>query len=175
MVKTNYSDRLLGFRSGGGGYPMKFQWNNLSRYFAKQIRLRDPFGGWLIAVDMKSESSYVVVNSAIWQLLIVTGIGDSVTSIHEDGEVPSAFVLHQNFPNPFNPSTVINYEVPSADHVRIAIYDIFGREIETLVDEVVSAGHHEVEWDADGIASGMYLYQIKTPNFFDVKKMVLLR
>jgi len=93
---------------------------------------------------------------------------------------PETFELDQNYPNPFNPSTKISYTLPSNGNgqmskVVLKVYDILGTEITTLVDELQTAGHHEVEFKADNIASGVYIYRIETPSFIATKKMVLLR
>ncbi len=74
--------------------------------------------------------------------------------------IPSVFSLSQNYPNPFNPTTKINYELPSDANVNITVYDLMGREIKELVNGVVSAGYHTVQFDASGISSGTYFYRI---------------
>ena len=89
--------------------------------------------------------------------------------------------LIDNYPNPFNPSTKIKYSVPSnvksgAADVKLIVYDILGREIKTLVNEKQQAGNYEVNFNASGLASGMYIYRIEVGNkFSSTKKMILLR
>jgi hypothetical protein len=97
-----------------------------------------------------------------------------------NSNTPSDFSLSQNFPNPFNPVTKIKFEIP--DQVRndnavvtLKVYDILGREIATLVNEEKPAGEYEVEFNAANLPSGIYFYQIKSGNFIENKKMVLLR
>ena len=85
---------------------------------------------------------------------------------------PGEFQLYQNYPNPFNPSTIIQYQIPKPQHVTIRIYDELGREITTLVDTDQSAGIHTVDFDARGLASGVYFYRIETPTIRDTKKMI---
>jgi hypothetical protein len=87
----------------------------------------------------------------------------------------SRFQLHQNFPNPFNPKTIINYELSIANDVDLSIYNLLGQKVATLVSEKQNAGYHQVEWDASGFASGLYYYKIKSGEFMDMKKMILLR
>jgi aminopeptidase N len=87
----------------------------------------------------------------------------------------SRFQLHQNFPNPFNPKTIINYELSIANDVDLSIYNLLGQKVATLVSEKQKAGYHQVEWDASGFASGLYYYKIKSGEFMDMKKMILLR
>ncbi len=91
-------------------------------------------------------------------------------------ERPIAFMLEQNYPNPFNPSTKIRYTVPSRQEVSIEIYDLLGRKVEQLVHELKEPGSYEAEWNADGIASGVYMYRMKAgESVIVVKKMMLVR
>jgi hypothetical protein len=97
-------------------------------------------------------------------------------------EVPSSYVLEQNYPNPFNPSTVIRYQLPANGHVTLKIYDMLGREVSTLVDGELEAGHQSVEWTATEFASGVYFYRLqaretggKARKFIEVKKMLLVK
>jgi hypothetical protein len=91
------------------------------------------------------------------------------------GVVPIAFKLDQNYPNPLNPKTIINYELPITNYVDLGIYNLLGQKLVTLVSEKQNTGHHQVEWDASGFASGIYYYRIEAGEFVDVKKMILLR
>jgi hypothetical protein len=90
-------------------------------------------------------------------------------------EVPTAFSLAQNYPNPFNPATEIRFAVPVAGGVELKIFDLLGREITTLVNEVKQPGIYTVTWDAAAQASGVYFYRLKAGSFVDTKKLVLLR
>jgi hypothetical protein len=85
------------------------------------------------------------------------------------------FRLYQSYPNPFNPSTTIAYRIPEDTHVLLSVFDVLGKEVAHLVDGFRSAGRHEITWDANGFASGVYFYQIKAGSFLDVKKAVLIR
>jgi parallel beta-helix repeat protein len=89
--------------------------------------------------------------------------------------VPKDYKLSQNFPNPFNPNTIINYELPISNFVELTIYNLLGQKVATLINEHKKAGYHQIEWDASEFASGAYYFHLKTGNFQDVKKMVLLR
>jgi hypothetical protein len=73
---------------------------------------------------------------------------------------PAEFALGQNFPNPFNPTTIIRYELPTQSRVTLKIYDVLGQEVKTLVEEVQGVGYESVEWNASGVASGVYFYRI---------------
>jgi hypothetical protein len=107
----------------------------------------------------------------------------SVTSVDKNiKNVPTALSLEQNFPNPFNPITTIRYALPHSARVNLAVYDLLGRKIETLVDEVQTAGWKEVTWSGATVSSGLYFYRITvigsaTPNqrFTQLKKMVLVK
>lgn len=91
------------------------------------------------------------------------------------GTVPNQFSLGQNFPNPFKPTTVIMYALPTNSHVILKMHDLLGREVIVLVNETKKAGYHEVSFDASRLASGIYLYSLKAGDFTSVKKLVLLR
>ncbi len=100
---------------------------------------------------------------------------DFITSVRSLPELPERFMLSQNYPNPFNPSTTIKYQMPSTNHVTIKVFDILGREVATLVNEVKQPGSYEVTWDAAGYASGMYFYRLRAGGFMSTKKLVLLK
>jgi len=107
----------------------------------------------------------------------VTGnVNAQLTDIHEEGKgIPSRFELLQNYPNPFNPATTIEYGLPSASRVELRLYDILGREVATLVNEVQTPGYHTVRFDASGLASGVYFYRLRAGEFTQTKRMLLLR
>jgi hypothetical protein len=85
------------------------------------------------------------------------------------------YVLYQNYPNPFNPITTIRYEIPQAGQVTIDIFDILGQRVKTLVDEYKQVGRYEVKFTSTGLASGVYIYQLRVNDFITSKKMVLIR
>ncbi|OGU78796.1 MAG: hypothetical protein A2W11_03155 [Ignavibacteria bacterium RBG_16_35_7] len=91
------------------------------------------------------------------------------------GSVPTDFALEQNYPNPFNPATTIKFSIPQSSRVTLKIYDILGREVSTLVNEVRNAGNYEVNFNASGFASGMYIYTITAGDYRASKKMMLLK
>jgi len=123
---------------------------------------------WITAVDVNGNESDPSI--------IVT-----VTLAIDNGlAVPMDFALQQNYPNPFNPSTQIQYALPRDAKVTIAIYDLAGRRIRTLVNEQVSAGFHSTLWNATSdmgspVSAGVYIYTITANDFRDVKKMILLK
>jgi len=112
---------------------------------------------------------------------LATGSGIELVSLEQTGSTgveendnlqPARFELSQNYPNPFNPSTVIRFNMQKSGHAIIKIYDITGKEIATLLDGVISAGSHQVTWNAKNLSSGVYFYRMQAGNFVDTKKMV---
>jgi len=93
--------------------------------------------------------------------------------------IPTEFALSQNYPNPFNPITTIRYQLPISSDVTLKVYDLLGREVAILVDDYKQAGSYEIEFNsASSIntpASGIYFYQLKTRNFIQTKKMILIK
>jgi hypothetical protein len=100
----------------------------------------------------------------------------SIKTINFTGsETPVTYDLAQNFPNPFNPSTTIRYQLPKDGVVTIKIYDILGSEVATMVNEEKTAGKYEVNFNASSLASGVYIYKIQAGDFVNSKKMILLK
>jgi hypothetical protein len=98
---------------------------------------------------------------------VSTGNGNTI--------VPDKYALNQNYPNPFNPSTTIKFGLPKESDVKIIIYDIYGREVHTLVNGKYNAGEYEITWNASEYASGVYFYKMITNNFYEVRKMTLVK
>jgi hypothetical protein len=132
----------------------------------------DPeYDGWMVyykvtAVDFSGNESDPASPKT------TTGIGEKI--------FPRKFALYQNVPNPFNPSTVIKYDVPEAIRVRITIYDVSGREARTLVDEFKTPGTYEASWNglnnsSEQMSSGVYLYKIEAGDYVQSRKLVLLK
>ena len=89
--------------------------------------------------------------------------------------MPREYSLSNNYPNPFNPVTRIEFSLPEAGLTRLTIYDLQGREVAKLIDGEMNAGFHNVTWDASKMASGIYIYRLTSGNFVATKKMVLLK
>ena len=105
-----------------------------------------------------------------------TATVDNTTGAEENEKsIPQAFVLSQNYPNPFNPSTIISYALPSASHITLKVYDVLGREVETLVDEQKGIGLHSALFDGSLLAGGEYFYRLQAGSFIQTKKLVLLK
>ena len=94
--------------------------------------------------------------------------------------IPYYYTLHQNNPNPFNPVTTLSYDLPGQAQVTLIIYDLIGREVTQLVNTTQDAGYRSVQWDATDsfgmpVSAGVYLYQVRSGEFVQTKKMVLLK
>jgi len=98
----------------------------------------------------------------------------SATAVKESKNVVAAnFTLAQNYPNPFNPVTTIGYALPNAENVNLAIYDVTGKHVATLVNEYQTAGVYSAQWNATGLASGIYFYKLQAGSYSETKKLVL--
>jgi hypothetical protein len=105
-------------------------------------------------------------------------IENQVTNVDDDQGsllVPDEYRLEQNYPNPFNSATAIKYSVPQRSNIVLKVYDILGKEITTLVNEEKDQGVYTINFDANELASGLYLYRIQAGSFIDTKKMILLK
>ncbi len=97
------------------------------------------------------------------------------TSTEESPGLPSRMELHQNFPNPFNPTTNIRFELPIAGEVRLTVYDVIGREVAVLANGRLSAGHHEIAFNASDLGSGTYIYRLQTGNQVQTRQMLFVK
>ena len=130
--------------------------------------------GKLVALGFPFETIYTqnVRNQLMGKILAFFNIS---TSVRTEQNIPNDFVLRQNFPNPFNPSTVISYQLPVTDHISLKIYDAIGKEIADLVNEEQSAGEHSVTFNASHLSSGTYFYHLRAGLFSSVKKMLIVK
>jgi hypothetical protein len=110
------------------------------------------------------------------QMIMIEG-GNNYVSVDDDAssEIAHSFELSQNYPNPFNPSTQIHYQLPASDFVALKVFDVLGREIETLVNERQNAGKHSVQFNASNLPSGLYFYRLEAGMNHDTKKFLLLK
>ncbi|MCH8122869.1 MAG: T9SS type A sorting domain-containing protein [Bacteroidetes bacterium] len=102
-------------------------------------------------------------------------IDSGPTAIDDDFELPVQISLEQNYPNPFNPVTSIRFSLPNATDVSLRVFDLLGREVDTLVDELLSSGPHEVQFDASSLASGIYIYKLESASESLTRTMTLLK
>ncbi len=118
-----------------------------------------------------SLTGYAVGDSG---MVLKFGVPTSVTT-QEESEMPEDFFLHQNFPNPFNPTTEIAFAIGEWSLVSLRIYDVMGRDVATLVNEAMPAGRYCVQFDAGHLASGVYIYRLQAGNFASTRKMLVVR
>lgn len=98
-----------------------------------------------------------------------------ITDVSEDVRIPAEYSISQNYPNPFNPTTKIKFALPETAWTKITIYDLLGREIRTLINEVVEAGYHAIRFDAHNLPNSVYIYKIQSGDFTQTKKMILMK
>ena len=110
-------------------------------------------------------------NNKGWKVLNYQG----TTDVKDNKVNVDSYELSQNYPNPFNPTTTIEYKIPESGLVTIKVYDILGREVQTLVDQQLQPGFYSVQFDGSNLASGIYFYRIKADNFVQTKKLMLLK
>jgi photosystem II stability/assembly factor-like uncharacterized protein len=103
----------------------------------------------------------------------LNGIPVGVSS--NNNEVPNSYILSQNYPNPFNPQTTISFNIPSSGITSLAVYDIMGREVTVLVNEMKTAGRYSVTFDGTNLSSGVYFYKLTSGTFVESKKMLLIK
>jgi hypothetical protein len=117
--------------------------------------------------------TYLVIDPERWILMdtpVITSLDDFRVS-----STPLEFQLYQNYPNPFNPSTIINYELPITNYIDLSVYNVLGEKVATLVSGIQKGGFHRVQWDANDMAAGVYIYKFRAGKFSDVKKMIVIR
>lgn len=106
----------------------------------------------------------------------ITLVRGRLVSVEDDlKDLPTSFALEQNYPNPFNPTTTIVYDLPSESRVRLAVYDMLGRRISTLVDKIQPPGRHEVSFAAGELTSGLYLYRLEAGDYLESRSMLLAK
>jgi aminopeptidase N len=169
------------------------------KFFANQTQLNTPFHKMPITLRIPFTSGPAdtvrVMNDVNGQVFIFDYTGKQPTAptfdpnndivlksasllvgaTGNETQIPEKFSLYQNYPNPFNPVTVIKYDVPENSNVKISVYDATGKEVKTLVNEIKSAGKHEVMFNGVSLSSGVYYYKIIAGNFSDIKKLVLVK
>ena len=149
----------------------------------KRLRIVVRIERRLIPAGTEIRTGFVVFVIAILVARITVHAGDSgvvysvtTTGLSDDvNTLPEGFYLGQNYPNPFNPLTVIQYGVPEKARVMITLYDVLGRELVRLVDEVQDPGVKNITFDARSLSTGVYTYRITIGKFTESKKMVVIK
>lgn len=128
--------------------------------------------GKTVEITFKADAA-----NSVWSYLYLDDIAitSSLTDIEDADLVPVKYKLNQNFPNPFNPETVIQYQLASTSFVSLKIYDVLGNEVSTLVNETKTPGTHQIIFNASNLPSGIYMYRLNAGSFSSTKKLVLIR
>lgn len=138
----------------------------VSYYFAAQDNLAEMVGTFPLGGRGVNPPG-TIPPKTLFTYSIIVGMTENRT--------PVKFELNQNYPNPFNPTTIINYQIPVQDFVRLSVFDILGREVAVLINEKQPAGNYNVEFDGKNLASGLYIYKIRSGEYTDTKKMLLIK
>lgn len=124
-------------------------------------------------------SIYAYNDSIVWVVgngkILFTQTGGLVSVEQLSVEIPEDFSLYQNFPNPFNPETIIKFDIKNTAHVKLEIFDILGRNISTLIDKKLQTGSYEVSYDMSEMNSGVYFYKLSSESFSKTMKMLLIK
>lgn len=166
MTDLAFYDQQIGWAVGLNGTIM-YSGNGGMNWHSSEKDLTDER---LNAVAFAEEEKVFAVGAR--GVIVQTGEPVSAT---EMADMPAGYSLEPNYPNPFNPTTVIQYHLPEQAPVQLTVYDMLGREVATLVDEHQQSGYHEVTFDATGLSSGMYLYRIRTEGFEETRSMMFIK
>ncbi|MCX6138727.1 MAG: T9SS type A sorting domain-containing protein [Ignavibacteriales bacterium] len=124
-----------------------------------------------VSATAGSNSKYLVLND-----VAIGGTTKSSTDVRpEQSGVPGHFEVYQNYPNPFNPATMISYSLPGDQFVTVKVFNLVGQEVAAVYSGRVSAGYHQVQFDASHLASGIYLYRVQAGSSVDMKRMTLVK
>jgi len=146
-----------------------FQWMDIgSMWMPVNDGLQTTNVGSLIANDTYL---FARTDSGLWR----RSLAELVSDVGKGLFVPSCVALEQNFPNPFNPTTTIGYQVPAPGLARLTVFDIVGREVAILVDEKKAPGSYQVKFDASALASGIYIYRLAAGGFVRTRKMIFVK
>ncbi|MGE5811262.1 MAG: Omp28-related outer membrane protein [Ignavibacteria bacterium] len=114
-------------------------------------------------------------SKAVYQSAYISYVELELTGVYGNIDMPNEYSLEQNYPNPFNPLTNFEFQVADMVFVSLRVYDLLGREITVLVDEVKPAGNYKITFNGSNLASGVYLYKMAAGNFIQTRKMILLK
>ena len=131
---------------------------------------QDPGGYWKLRIYDGASGNTGTLDA--WSLTLLY---QTATDVTDDIKIPTQYLLSQNFPNPFNPSTTIRYGLTQQMLVTLKIYNILGQEVSTLVNEEKPIGTYELNWNASNLSSGIYFYRLHAGSFVETKKMILLK
>jgi hypothetical protein len=165
---VNLGDSVSFLELNGGDYHMQ------ENFFPLILPDDHSSGHLCFILENDDEMNYRGVN--INELKIINGSEDLMISQNSlDINFPDKISLHQNFPNPFNPNTIINFSIPIFSLVNISIYDINGKFIETIIDDSYSPGNYSINFIADDYASGVYFYRLECGSEIQVKQLIIIK
>lgn len=163
------SGRVVLIGSSGGALPSSIAFGPLGTLYGR-------LGAALVILDHMSGLPTLIGTMDMPNVNGIVMRTDIATETEQPGgAAPNVFQLSQNFPNPFNPATVVRYQLPAAANVHLAVYDLLGHEVAVLLDRNEESGTHEVVFDAARLASGTYFYRIRAGGFLQTKKMILAK
>ena len=174
---------------GGGGYPMHVTWpSGLNVQPYNSLHFKKVIGTFVIFdVDMFTNTTFDV-SSGINDIWVIAGLNPAGVAERDGNGIPSEFALHQNYPNPFNPSTKIKFAIEKNTLTEVAVYDVLGRKVKSLVNENLTPGYYNAEWngtDENGRSVGTGVYYVKMTaqssdaagrvDFSAVRKLLLMK
>ncbi len=173
----------------GGHYEMQFmdglactfRWDSLTADSLHRHWQPSGLRGWTgsqwvsIQNVMLEGCNATVVTQQVYSAVAFVGVPPGVTGVEESVNRPADYELRQNYPNPFNPTTTIIYALPSAQRVRLSVYNLLGQEVRRLVDGIQDAGIRTVTLDGIDLASGVYIYRLRAGAFSDSKKLLVVK
>jgi hypothetical protein len=131
-------------------------------------------------IDGRTDIAVAGLGAASDTVFVLYNFGGGITSVADRKEVPAEFSLSQNFPNPFNPSTTIHYQLLMNSDVRLTIYNMLGQRVKTLLQARQPAGSYAVQWNGTNdagapVASGVYFYRLRAEGFVQTRKLLVVR
>jgi hypothetical protein len=127
------------------------------------------------AADLDNDNDMDVISIGEYKIVWYENLTNITSVQNNQTDIPDNFELYQNYPNPFNPSTNIRFTLPKTEHISLKIYNIIGQEVAELINDIRSAGEHQILWQTDGLSSGVYFAYLKKGKQFKTKKLVLQR
>ncbi len=193
MIGGEMNGQIFDLEYSGAGSPLDsaswnlniafdiFEYSGFSPDSANTVTPRLFYGCPAGDMDGDGKKEYVFVNYktsfSVWagDAYVWVVEADKATGVEDEVVMPETNYLAQNFPNPFNPSTTINFNVQKSENVKLTVYDMLGREVATLVNGNLTAGQHSYSFDATKLSSGMYMYRLTIGAWQQTKKMMLVK
>jgi photosystem II stability/assembly factor-like uncharacterized protein len=170
LTSVEFPSANTGYVSGLPGKILKTT-NAGGNWISQQVNPTDTLDNLFFLND---NTGYMAsTNGIIYKTTTGGAVTSNVTNL--SGVIPGSYDLYQNFPNPFNPSTNIRFDIPLSSDVKLAVYDLLGREVSSLMNGQLSPGRYEYSFDGSGLPSGVYIYRLRSGNFNQTKKMFLMK